>query len=326
MNSCAEEVGDAELVGVVGEVLFADAVVGRLAVFEALAAGGIGKGEEEVVVVVVVRLVEGVGFADEVGDLGEGGGTKVAVAGFVGDDINEVGGLDLRGERELVKVETGIHGRVFQLLDRSDGELVRIGGAGAGDAAFGFQGGADSPSLGDGDRGLDGDLRYRNVSGIEQQTFPLKGGQLGGLTPRVDEVEMGVEEGDAFRDGQVVLKHVDVVATPLQGFAVRGEDDAGDGVDDGRGAMGAGDPLRRDEGNRAGFDGDVDLGVVELAGGLGEVGCDLNGRLRVGCSCADAGEACQKSEREDGVANGKRHQTVNPLLGKMVFGDKYRTS
>jgi hypothetical protein len=49
-----EQVGHAELVGVVGEVLLADTVIGGLAVFEAHAAGGVGKGQEQVVLRVVM--------------------------------------------------------------------------------------------------------------------------------------------------------------------------------------------------------------------------------------------------------------------------------
>jgi hypothetical protein len=71
-------------VGRVGEGFFAYAVVGGLAVFETFAAGDIGEGEEEVVDVVVARVVGGSGFADEVGELGEefGTGGFCAMAGI----------------------------------------------------------------------------------------------------------------------------------------------------------------------------------------------------------------------------------------------------
>jgi hypothetical protein len=57
-----EQVGLGELVGVVGEALFADAVVGGLAVLEAFAAGDVREREEEVVDVVVARVVGGAGL------------------------------------------------------------------------------------------------------------------------------------------------------------------------------------------------------------------------------------------------------------------------
>ncbi len=66
-----EEVGCGELVGVVGEVFFIRSVVGGLAVLEAFAGGMVGEREEEVVDVVVARVVGGSGFADEVVELGE---------------------------------------------------------------------------------------------------------------------------------------------------------------------------------------------------------------------------------------------------------------
>jgi hypothetical protein len=90
---------------------------------------------------------------------------------------------------------------------------------------------------------------------------------------------VGVEGGDAGGDGDVELVEVFIVATPGEDLAVGGEDDAGDVVDGAGGAMVAGDPLGRGEGDGAGLDGDVDLGVVELAGGVGEVGGDLDGGL-----------------------------------------------
>ena len=108
-----EEIGVAELVGVVGEAFFAYAVVGGLAVLEALAGGGVGEGEEEVVLVVVARAVHGSGFADEVGELGEERGAEIGVFGLVGDYVNVVFRGDLGGEGELVVVEAGDDGGVF---------------------------------------------------------------------------------------------------------------------------------------------------------------------------------------------------------------------
>jgi hypothetical protein len=66
---------------VVGEALFADAVVGGLAVLEAFAAGDVGEREEEVVDVVVVRGVGGAGFADEVGDSARSSGRRLESSG-----------------------------------------------------------------------------------------------------------------------------------------------------------------------------------------------------------------------------------------------------
>ena len=73
-----EEVGFGQLVGWIGEALFAYAVVGGLAVLEAFAAGYVGEGEEEVVDVVVARGVGGSGFADEVVEFAEERGAEVA--------------------------------------------------------------------------------------------------------------------------------------------------------------------------------------------------------------------------------------------------------
>ena len=78
---------------------------------------------------------------------------------------------------------------------------------------------------------------------------------------------MGVEGGDAGGDGEMELVEVLVVAAPGKDLAVGGEDDAGDLIDGAGGAVVAGDPLGRGEGDGAGVDGDIDLGVEELARG-----------------------------------------------------------
>jgi hypothetical protein len=77
----------------------------------------------------------------------------------------------------------------------------------------------------------------------------------------------------------VELVEVFVVATPGEDFAVGGEDDAGDVIDGACGAVVAGNPLGGGERDGARLDGNVDLGVIELAGSFGEVGSDLNGSL-----------------------------------------------
>ncbi len=249
-----EEVGFGELVGVVGEAFFAYAVVGGLAVLEAFAAGYVGEGEEEVIDVVVARVVGGSGLADEVGELGEECGAELGVFGAVGDYVDVVLGRDFGGEGELVEVLAGDDGGVFELLDGGGGEVggaalrvLRVVAVGRG------EGGADAPAFGDCDGGLDGDLFDGGVGGVEEELFPLEDGELLADAGGDDAVEVGVERGDAGGDGDVELVEVFVVATPGEDFAVGGEDDAGDVVDGAGGAMVAGDPLGCGEGDGAGL-------------------------------------------------------------------------
>ena len=98
-----KEVGVAELLGVIGETLLVDPIIGGLAVFKALTAGGVGEGEEQVVLVVVVILIERVGFTDEIRDFGEGGRAEIRIARLVRGYVDKVSGLDLGGERKLVE-------------------------------------------------------------------------------------------------------------------------------------------------------------------------------------------------------------------------------
>ncbi len=84
-------------------------------------------------------------------------------------------------------------------------------------------------------------------------------------------------------------------------MTVGGEDDAGDVVDGAGGAVVAGNPLGCGEGDGAGFDGDVDLGVVELAGRVGEVGGDVDGGL-----LGDEGGVARRAEAASRVLSAGR--------------------
>ena len=90
MNSWERRSAFGELVGGVGEAFFADAVVGGLAVLEAFAAGDVREREEEVVDVVVARVVGGSGLADEVVETRRGARGGVGVFGVVGDYVDVV--------------------------------------------------------------------------------------------------------------------------------------------------------------------------------------------------------------------------------------------
>ena len=121
-----EQVGIGELTVLGLEALLVNPVVGGLAVLQAFAAGDVREREEEVVDVVVARVVGCAGLADEVGDFVEQLGAEVGVIGLVGDDVDVVLGRDLRSEGELVEVLAGDDGRVFKLLD---GGGLELGGA-----------------------------------------------------------------------------------------------------------------------------------------------------------------------------------------------------
>jgi hypothetical protein len=272
-----EEVGFGELMRGVGEALFAYAVVGGLAVLEAFAAGYVGEGEKEMIDVVVARGVGGSGFADEIRELGEESGAELGVLGGVGDYVDVVFGRDLRGEGELVEVFAGDDGGIFELLDISDGvvseaalRMLRVVTVGWSESS------AYAPAFGDFHRGLDGDFFYGCVGGVEEELFPFEDGEFLTEARGGDAVEVGVERGDSGGDGDVELVEVFIVAAPGEDLSVGGEDDSGYLVDGAGGAVVAGNPLGCGEGDGAGFDGDVDFGVVKLARGFREVRGDLD--------------------------------------------------
>jgi hypothetical protein len=71
-------------------------------------------------------------------------------------------------------------------------------------------------------------------------------------------------------------------------------------VDGAGGAVVAGDPLGGDEGGGAGLDGEIDLGVVELAGSLGEVGGDADGARAPSWHTACRHAPAERQTRERG--------------------------
>ncbi len=286
-----EQVGFCELVGWVGEAFFADAVVGGLAVLEAFAAGYIRECEEEVIDVVVARIVGGAGFADEIVELDEKCGAELRVFGAVGDDVDVVLRSDFGSEGELVEVFAGDDRGVFELLDGGGGEvceatfgMLRVVAIGRGEC------GPDAPAFRDFDRGLDGNFGDGRFGGVEEEFLPLEDCELLADAPGNDAVEVGVEGGNAGGNGDMELVEVFFVATPGKGFTVSGEDYAGDVVDGAGGAMVAGNPLGGGEGDGACCDGDVDFCMIELAWSVGEVRCDLDGGL-LGLQNAGCGEA-----------------------------------
>jgi hypothetical protein len=112
-----------------------------------------------------------------------------------------------------------------------------------------------------------------------------------------DGIQVGVEAGDAGGDVEVELVEVDVVTTPGEGFASSGNDHADDLRDRAGGGVVAGNPLGGDEGEGAGLDGEIDLGVEEMARGFGEVGGDADGGLLgSGGGEGDREEGCGEDE------------------------------
>jgi hypothetical protein len=114
---------------------------------------------------------------------------------------------------------------------------------------------------------------------VDHEPLPLQHGDLLRNARGHDAVEMRVQRGDARRNRKVELKEVHVVSAPGQGLAVGRELHANYVLCGAIGLVRAGDPLRRDEVEWAGFHGNQTVGVVELARPVGEVRCDLNGNL-----------------------------------------------
>ena len=125
--------------------------------------------------------------------------------------------------------------------------------------------------------GLNGNVAYRRVGRVEQQLLPLQHRHFLGHAGRHNAVQMGVKRSHALRHDQMELVEVHVVAAPLDGLPIGREDHPGNRVHRAGGPVVAGNPLRSGEGQRPGGDRQIDLGVIELARRIGQVGSDLDG-------------------------------------------------
>lgn len=107
---------------------------------------------------------------------------------------------------------------------------------------------------------------------------------------------MDVEFGDGLRDVDVEGVEVDVITAPRQFFAGGADGEAGEVVDGAAGTMGAWYPFGSGQGDRTGRDGHFDVGMDELAGRVGEVGGDQDGRWRLrGSKC---GKNCDEWQNQ----------------------------
>ncbi len=148
----------------VDEGLLGDAVVGGLVVLEAEVGYLVGERDEEVVGVVVARLVEGSGLADELGELVDVLLGESDVLGTVAGEVEVVLGGDVGGEVDLAEPAAGEDGGVDELLE-GDG-LEGGGGGGFRGAVDGIERGAEVPAFGNRDAGGDqdvGDVGVRDV-------------------------------------------------------------------------------------------------------------------------------------------------------------------
>ena len=138
---------------------------------------------------------------------------------------------------------------------------------------------ADSPSCGNGNAGLDGNLLHWNVCGIHHQPLPLQARHLFRNATVRNGVQVSVHVGHARRHLQVELIEVYIITAPGQCLAVGRKDDADDLRNGPVWRMIARNPLWRDERHRPRLHRKVNLRVEEPARRLREIRGDLDGRL-----------------------------------------------
>ena len=134
-----------------------------------------------------------------------------------------------------------------------------------------------------------------------------------------EEVSVDVELRDALRDVDVEGVEVDVIATPGDLLAVGVDDQAGEVVDGAAGTVIAGNPLDGCESDRPGRDGYFDLGVKQLAGHIGEVGGDEDGRW--GLRGSKCGKNCDEWQYQGAQVRWLEHGCLlSRVRGKSSIG------
>ena len=255
--------------------MLGQAVVAGLVVLQPLAAHVIAQGEDEVVGLVVVRLVKCRGLAHQARERIENGRLDVDILRRVTGDIEVVLGRDLRRQWNLAEVSPGDEWRIDQHLERHRLE------AGLGAILPGRgQRGAGLPPVGNGDAGGDGYVCRRDMRRVEHNRVPLQhrdvraGGVVfirAGAAGHGQEVIRDIERGDAGGHVEMDCIHVDLVATPEELLVIRANEDAGEVVDGPSGTMVARNPLRVFKRKRPCRDGDQLMRMQNVAWRVGEI-------------------------------------------------------
>ncbi len=222
---------------------------------QADAAETVGQRQQKLIVVVVARTVELVGLLHQRAVHRDLCLARLQRLGFVGKHVEVHWHLRARVEIDALVVLAGEQGRINQMVirDRLEDDGIAI-------ASRGFQGSGERPALGQGHAGLRLQVARIDAGRIQRIGVPLQVEHFRGhhhpalaAALRGQEIEVGDDLAHAL--GHVHLERIDVelVALPGQRLAVGGHAQAGQLVDRTGGRMVAGNPLRVQQGHRAGL-------------------------------------------------------------------------
>ena len=292
---------------------------------QAFASGNVGKRQEEVVHVVVVRGVLHTCFAHQVAHVGQKSRPEVRVLRLIAHHIQVVLRRNFRRQRELVEVLPGEDGRILKLLHVGSGELRRGSRRrnGPRSSAHRLERRPHTPAIRHLQRRLNGNVADRDVGRVEQELLPLQHRHLVAHPRRDDAIQVRVQPGRAGRNGQVELVHIHVVPAPFLGLAVDGEHHPGNVAHRSRGPMIAGDPLRGDQGQRPRRDRKLHFRVVQFARSVGQVGDDLDGCL---LSVGRAGEQGGKQAYSESGKGEATRVHANSLTQRAARNDRNERS
>ncbi len=293
-----EQVEVQHFIFVVEKRMLGHAVVGRLVMFKSTATAVFSEGKQEMIAVVMARTIHRPSFANEIGDMVEHLGAELHVLCLIANEIDIVLWRYVGSKGIFMEVLTGDDWRVFKhlygsgrIVDGTAGRMIRI------ISRDGLERSANPPASRNSDRGLNRNLPDWDSGRVEKKLLPLQNRHVRRNTVADNAVEMGVDRRHSRRHDQVILIHIDIVAAPRKHLAVGREDDSGNVPDRPIGTVMARKPFRRGETERARCDGYVNLSMVKLAGRVGKIRGDLNGRLL----CER--ERGEENEGQDGHAN-----------------------
>src|SRR5271156_935807 len=198
-----KKVGIRQLVAFIRESLLADALLRGLSMLQTnFCSSEVGKIQQEMIMIEMVRTIQSVRFANEISKLSQHGWAKTGILGCIGDDVNKVFGSDFRSQSKFVEVLACEDRRVFELFNVRGGKVRNAsGGRDRVCAATDWRKrGANAPTGRDNHRRLNRNVADRHVGGIEQKRLPVEHSRLLRDISENDAIKMRVKRGDSVGD------------------------------------------------------------------------------------------------------------------------------
>ena len=277
------------------------AIVG-LVMFEAEVRHMIAESEQKMIVAIMARAKKLARFGNQIDHLLLVLDAHVQRGFAVGDHVEFVmDGLARGRDVDGAIIFAGNYRRVHEHIERNRLERNLLAGM-----LFNRKRGAEFPAVGHEDFGFISQLLCRDAGRIEDHFIPFEDQQLVSCRNaiRFNVVVFGFETADAGGDFQMEGVHIQQIALPRNGLAVRLEFEAGEACDGPIGSVLAGNPFGIVKRQRPRFDGNDFVSAQEL---LLSPGCVYRDRDRLAGQRGGCGDDQGYGEKHQGAKTAQFH-------------------